>query len=177
MNRTLGLFDVFSISTGAMFSSGFFLLPGIAYSQTGTSVIWAYLVASLLIMPALLSVAELSTALPRSGGSYYLIDRSLGPLIGTIGGLGTYLALVFKTTFALIGIGAYLSIFYQVPVNPLPLPVPWCLCSSIYLGPKKPLACKSFCYRAARYPWLFYAGRFCCNIPRNRHACEPCKLF
>ncbi len=100
-----------------MFSSGFFLLPGLASQYTGPSVFVAYLVAGLLIMPALFSIAEISTALPRSGGAYFFLDRSLGPLMGTIGGLGTYFALMFKTAFAIIGIGAYAAIFWEVPVK------------------------------------------------------------
>ena len=43
----------------------------------------------------------------------------MGPLMGTIGGLGTWLSLVFKTAFALIGMGAYLAIFVELPVKPL----------------------------------------------------------
>src|SRR5690554_6697927 len=117
LKKELGLFDVFTISTGAMFSSGFFLLPGLASQYTGPSVFVAYLVSGLLIMPALFSIAEISTALPRSGGAYFFLDRSLGPLMGTIGGLGTYFALMFKTAFAIIGIGAYASIFWEVPVK------------------------------------------------------------
>ncbi|MBZ0167371.1 MAG: amino acid permease, partial [Candidatus Omnitrophica bacterium] len=54
---------------------------------------------------------ELATAMPRAGGAYYFLDRSLGPLAGTIGGLGTWLSLVLKSAFALIGMGAYLSLF------------------------------------------------------------------
>jgi basic amino acid/polyamine antiporter, APA family len=117
LKKELGLFDVFTISTGAMFSSGFFLLPGLASHYTGPSVFVAYLVAGLLIMPALFSIAEISTALPRSGGAYFFLDRSLGPLMGTVGGLGTYFALMFKTAFAIIGIGAYAAIFWEVPVK------------------------------------------------------------
>src|SRR5690554_869678 len=117
LEKELGLFDVFTISTGAMFSSGFFLLPGLASQYTGPSVFIAYLVAGLLIMPALFSIAEISTALPRAGGAYFFLDRSLGPMMGTIGGLGTYFALMFKTAFAIIGIGAYASIFWEVPVK------------------------------------------------------------
>ena len=117
LNKELGLFDVFSISTGAMFSSGFFLLPGLASQYTGPSVFLAYLLAGLLILPAMFSIAEISTALPRSGGAYFFLDRSLGPLMGTIGGLGTYLALVFKSAFAIIGIGAYAAFFWEVPVK------------------------------------------------------------
>ena len=32
LKKNLTLFDVYAVSTGAMFSSGFFLLPGIAAS-------------------------------------------------------------------------------------------------------------------------------------------------
>ncbi len=117
LKKDLGLFDVFAISTGAMFSSGFFLLPGIASHYTGPSVFLAYILAGVLILPAMFSIAEISTALPRSGGAYFFLDRSLGPIMGTIGGLGTYFALMLKTAFAIIGIGAYAAIFWAVPVK------------------------------------------------------------
>ena len=119
LDKSLTLFDVYAISTGAMFSSGFFLLPGLATAEAGPSAILAYLVAGVLIMPSMLSMAELATAMPKSGGTYYFLDRSLGPLAGTVGGLGTWLALVFKSAFALIGMGAYLTIFFDVPIKPL----------------------------------------------------------
>jgi amino acid transporter len=117
LKKDLGLFDVFAISTGAMFSSGFFLLPGIASHYTGPSVFLAYMIAGILILPAMFSIAEISTALPRSGGAYFFLDRSLGPIMGTIGGLGTYFALMLKTAFAIIGIGAYAAIFWEVPIK------------------------------------------------------------
>ncbi|MBJ6367139.1 amino acid permease [Snuella sedimenti] len=117
LKKELGLFDVFAISTGAMFSSGFFLLPGIASHYTGASVFLAYMLAGVLILPSMFSIAEISTALPRSGGAYFFLDRSLGPLMGTIGGLGTYFALMLKTAFAIIGIGAYAAIFWEIPTK------------------------------------------------------------
>jgi amino acid transporter/mannitol/fructose-specific phosphotransferase system IIA component (Ntr-type) len=119
LKKELGLFDVFAVSTGAMFSSGFFLLPGLAAAKAGPSVVLAYVLAGILILPAMFSAAELSTALPRAGGAYYFLDRSLGPMVGTIGGLGTYLALSLKTAFALLGIGAYLRFYVDVPMQPL----------------------------------------------------------
>jgi len=119
LNKELKLFDVYAISTGAMFSSGFFLLPGLAAAQTGPSVVFAYFVAGILILPAMFSVVELSTAMPRAGGAYYFIDRSLGPLFGTVGGIGSWLALIFKSAFALIGMGAYIAIFIDLPITPV----------------------------------------------------------
>lgn len=117
LKKELGLFDVYAICTGAMFSSGFFLLPGLAAAQTGPSVALAYLIAGILMLPAMFSMAELSTAMPRAGGDYYFLDRAMGPLVGTVGGTGTYLALTLKSAFALIGMGAYLSIFFDLNIQ------------------------------------------------------------
>ncbi|HSM04211.1 MAG TPA: amino acid permease [Longimicrobiales bacterium] len=135
--KELGLFDVYAISTGAMFSSGFFLLPGLAAAQTGPSVPLAYFVAGIFIIPAMLSVAELATAMPRAGGAYYFLDRSLGPLVGTVGGLGTWLALVLKSAFALVGMGAYLGIYFQVPIEPLAVALTLAFMAINILGAKE----------------------------------------
>jgi len=111
LRRELGLLDIFCIASGAMISSGLFILPGIAYAKTGSSVIISYLIASIIIIPTLLSKAELATAMPKAGGDYFFIDRSMGPAIGTIGGLSSWFALSSKTAFALIGIGAFVQLF------------------------------------------------------------------
>ena len=71
-----------------------------------------YLLACLLILPGVVSLAELTTAMPRAGGIYYFLDRSMGPLLGTIGGFGTWIALILKASFALVGVGAYLGLFF-----------------------------------------------------------------
>lgn len=113
------MIDVFALSTGAMFSSSFFILPGLAANYTGPSVFLSYLLGAFLIMPAMFSIAELATAIPRAGGVYFLLDRSLGPMLGTVGGIGTYLALVLKTAFALVGIGAYTALFFDAPIRVL----------------------------------------------------------
>ena len=111
LKKELGLFDVYAIATGVTLSAGFFLLPGLAAVEVGSGLPLAYLLAGLLITPGLLSMAELATAMPRAGGVYYFLDRSMGPLMGTVGGFGTWIALSLKSAFALIGIGAYLGIF------------------------------------------------------------------
>jgi amino acid transporter/mannitol/fructose-specific phosphotransferase system IIA component (Ntr-type) len=112
--RNLGLFAVFALATGTTLSSGFFLLPSFATQLAGPAVILAYLIAGLLLVPPMLSKIELGTAMPRSGGEYYFLDRSLGPMVGTIGGLGIWLALILKTAFALVGMGAYIQLFLPV---------------------------------------------------------------
>ncbi|MFH1428662.1 MAG: amino acid permease [Candidatus Margulisiibacteriota bacterium] len=110
LKKALSSIDVFSIATGAMISSGLFILPGLAYAKAGSAVIISYLLASLLCIPALFSTAELTTAMPRAGGDYFYIMRGFGALLGTIAGFCSWLSLSLKTAFALIGLGAYISI-------------------------------------------------------------------
>lgn len=117
LKKELRLFDVFALATGATLSAGLFLLPGPAFARSGPAVVLAYLLAAVPLVPAMLCVVELSTAMPRAGGTYYFLERSLGPLVGTVGGIGTWLALVLKTSFALVGLGAYIALFLE--------PDPW----------------------------------------------------
>ncbi len=119
LKKELSLLDVYVIALGPMLSSGFFLLPGLAAAKTGPSVVLAYFLAGLLVLPAMLSMSELATAMPRAGGTYYFLDRSLGPLVGTVGGLGTWLVLILKSAFALIGMGAYLALIADYPMKPV----------------------------------------------------------
>lgn len=120
LKKEIGLVDLYAVSTGATLSAGFFLLPGIAAQEVGSALVLAYLIAALPMVPAMFSVVELATAMPRAGGVYYFLDRALGPLIGTIGGIGTWLALVLKVSFALVGMGAYIHLFVDaVPMRAL----------------------------------------------------------
>lgn len=119
LEKHLGLFDVIAFGIGPMLSSGFFLLPGMVFAKVGPAAILAYAVAGLLFIPSLISKAELATAMPKAGGAYYFLDRSMGPLVGTISGLGTWLALSFKSAFALVGLGAYLVLFLALPIKPV----------------------------------------------------------
>ena len=126
LNKELSLFNIYTIATGATIASGFFLLPGLAFGQAGPAMILSYLIAAIPVIPALFSTAELSTAMPRAGGVYFFLDRSLGPMVGTIGGIGTWLALILKTAFALVGIGAYMSL-YLPNVEMMPVAVGFAL--------------------------------------------------
>ncbi|MFC4551573.1 MULTISPECIES: amino acid permease [Halorussus] len=115
LERDLGLYATITISIGAMVGSGIFVLPGLAAGKAGPAAIFGYLLAGFIVLPAALSKAEMATAIPESGGTYLYIDRAMGPLPGTIAGIGAWFSLVFKSAFALVGLGAYLLLF--VPVS------------------------------------------------------------
>ena len=108
--RQLSGIDVFCIAAGAMISSGLFVLPGLVYAKVGPAVILAYILAGVLILPALFAKTELATAMPRAGGSYFFIERSMGSAAGTIGGFASWLSLSLKSAFALVGIGVFATL-------------------------------------------------------------------
>ena len=110
LERSLNLTTVIAISIGGMLGSGIFVLPGLAAAKTGSSVWLAYLLAAVCILPAALSKSELATAMPSSGGTYLYIERAFGPIFGTIAGIGLWLSLLLKSSFALVGFGAYLAV-------------------------------------------------------------------
>ncbi len=118
LERTLGLSAVISVSISSMLGSGIFVLPGVAFAQTGPSTYLAYMLAALCVLPAAMSKSELATAMPTSGGTYVYLERTFGPLVGTVAGLGLWLSLLLKSAFALIGIGAYLSVITHWPLIP-----------------------------------------------------------
>lgn len=115
LERDLGLYATVMISMGAMIGSGIFVLPALGLKKAGPAVILAYILAGLVVMPAALSKAEMATAMPESGGTYLYIDRAMGPLAGTVAGIGAWFSLVFKSSFALVGLGAYLLLL--VPLS------------------------------------------------------------
>lgn len=121
LKKGLGLLDVFCIASGAMISSGLFVLPAIAFVKTGPALFLSYILASFLAVPTVLSKAELVTAMPRAGGDYFYISRSMGPIAGVIGGLSSWFSLSLKGAFALIGMAAYVELVLPIPIKPLAL--------------------------------------------------------
>ncbi len=107
LKRELSLLHVFCIASGAMISSGLFILPGLAHARAGPAVILSYLVAGALAMTGAASIAEISTAMPRAGGDYFFITRSLGRGVGTVSGLLSWFSLALKSAFALVGMAAF----------------------------------------------------------------------
>ncbi len=116
LGRSLGFFQTFAVGTGTMIGAGIFILPGIAISTAGPAAIISFLLGGIISMATAISMAELATGMPKAGGSYYFISRAMGAAFGTVIGFGAWLALVFKGSFALIGLADYLFVFFPIPI-------------------------------------------------------------
>lgn len=108
IERSLDLIGLVIISLAAMIGSGLFVLPSFAADIMGPGIWLAFLLAGAVVLPGAYSKSELGSAMPSSGGSYLYLERTFGPLIGTISGLGLWASFLLKSAFALIGFTAYL---------------------------------------------------------------------
>jgi APA family basic amino acid/polyamine antiporter len=112
LNKVLSQIDVFCISSGAMLS-GLFLLPGLAYAQAGPAALVSFSLAGLLALMGLLSQAELASAMPKAGGTYFYVTRSMGPGVGTVYGLITWLAMLLKSSYELLFLTTFIGLVWQ----------------------------------------------------------------
>ena len=119
-NRTIGLRGVVIISLSSMLGSGLFVMPAFAAEIMGPGIWLAFLLAATVVLPGALSKSELASAMPSSGGSYVYLERTYGPLFGTISGLGLWASFLLKASFALIGFSAYmyaLTTYFEIEIN------------------------------------------------------------
>ncbi|OLZ39965.1 amino acid transporter [Natrinema saccharevitans] len=121
--KDLGLISAMTIGIGTMIGAGIFVLPGVAANAAGPVVVVSFVVGGLIAMVNALSVSELGTAMPKAGGGYYYINKSLGPMFGSIAGMGDWMGLAFASAFYCIGFGQYLAVFLPLPeivfLNPI----------------------------------------------------------
>jgi amino acid transporter len=120
LERSVGLSGVVIIAIASMVGSGLFVMPSFAADIMGPGIWMAFLLSALVVFPGAISKSELASAMPSSGGSYVFLERTYGPLFGTVSGLGLWASFLLKAAFALIGFSAYmyaLTEYFDVEVN------------------------------------------------------------
>jgi len=105
--RDLGFLEAYTIGLGTMIGAGIFVLPSIAANQAGPASMVSFFFGGMVSLLAALSLSELATGMPKAGGSYYYVNRALGPFFGSIVGWGMWAGLTFASAFYMIGFGQY----------------------------------------------------------------------
>jgi amino acid transporter/mannitol/fructose-specific phosphotransferase system IIA component (Ntr-type) len=65
----------------------------------------------------MLSIAEMTTAMPKAGGDCFTIIRSMGPAVGTVAGLLSWFSLSMKSAFALVGMSIFTVLIVDVDIH------------------------------------------------------------
>jgi amino acid transporter/nucleotide-binding universal stress UspA family protein len=109
--KDLGLLEALTIGVGTMIGAGIFVLPGPATEVAGPIVALSFVIGGVISIFTAMSASELGTAMPKAGGSYYYVNHALGPLFGSVAGLGNWMGLAFASAFYAIGFGSYVGGF------------------------------------------------------------------
>jgi len=108
LDRTLGFTEAMTLGGGTMIGAGIFILPAIAAEGAGPASSISFGIAGFVALLAALSLAELATGMPISGGSYHYVNRGLGGFFGSIVGWGMWTGLMFASAFYMVGFGQYI---------------------------------------------------------------------
>lgn len=86
LKRTLNLLDATAIGIGAIVGAGIFVVLGIAVGYAGPAVIISMIIAGTVALFTALSFAELSSAVPKQGGTYAYTYEMISPFVAFISG-------------------------------------------------------------------------------------------
>jgi len=98
MVRELGVTDVAIFLAAIVFGAGILMFaPQGAVLFPGASIPLAYLVIGIVMLPFIIAIGYMLSALPRTGGLYVMIARTLHPTVGYFAGWMFYVAMGFIT--------------------------------------------------------------------------------
>lgn len=111
LKRNLGLFSITMLGIGATIGAGVFVLTGHAAGEAGPAVILAFVLNGVLAIIVSINYMELSTAMPKAGGSFFWVSEIIGRKAGFFTGwIGWFARLTAAALYAL-GFGSFTENF------------------------------------------------------------------
>lgn len=88
LKKNIGFFVGTSLVVGTVIGSGIFMKPGIVLESSGdsTRALLAWLIGGLITLASGLTIAEVSTRIPKTGGLYAYLEEVYGRIWGFICG-------------------------------------------------------------------------------------------
>ncbi len=105
--RTIGLFGAILIGVGAIVGGGFLALAGAAFEATGPSALVAFTLNAVIAVMTALSLAELSTIFPVSGGLYTFAKKVLSIQAAFVVGWLVWFASIVAAVLYAVGFAVY----------------------------------------------------------------------
>ena len=116
-NRTLSFAQALAIVVGMIIGSGIFLKPSIVLEQAGSPVgsLLAWVAGGLITLAAALSVAEVASAIPKTGGLYTYLQDLYGDVWGyLLGWVQTIISYPASIAAQAIAFATYAAIFWPM---------------------------------------------------------------
>ena len=135
LRRYAGAWSLWSLGVGAVISGDFFGWNfGLAVGGFGGMAVATVIVAAMYV-GICYSIAEMSPALPHTGGAYSFGRTAMGPWGGFVTGLAENMEYILTPAVIVVGIGGYVG----AVVNSLfglsvPAPIWWLIFYAIFVG-------------------------------------------
>lgn len=132
LRRYAGVWSLWALGVGAVISGDFFGWNfGLASGGFG-GLLAATVIITAMYAGLCFSIAEMSAALPHTGGAYSFARSAMGPWGAYVTGLAENMEYVLTPAVIVVGIGGYLGAIFGTPVEAEPL---WWLASyGVFVG-------------------------------------------
>jgi ethanolamine permease len=131
LKRHARIWSLWALGVGAVISGDFF-----GWNFGLASGFWGLFIATVIITVMYLglcySIAEMSPALPHTGGAYSFGRSAMGPWGGFITGLGENMEYVLTPAVIVVGIGGYLGAVFGTPDSFAP--IWWLAAYLVFIG-------------------------------------------
>ena len=115
LRRHARVWSLWALGVGAVISGDFFGWNfGLAAGGFGGMLI-ATVIITVMYVGLCYSIAEMSPALPHTGGAYSFGRSAMGPWGGFVTGLGETMEYVITPAVIVVGIGGYLGAVFETP--------------------------------------------------------------
>jgi ethanolamine permease len=132
LRRYAGVWSLWALGVGAVISGDFFGWNfGLAAGGFGGLLI-ATLIITVMYAGLCFSIAEMTAALPHTGGAYSFARSAMGPWGAYITGLAENMEYILTPAVIVVGIGGYLGAIFGTPESAEPLW--WLAAYAVFVG-------------------------------------------
>ncbi len=135
LRRYAGVWSLWALGVGAVISGDFFGWNfGLAAGGFGGLLVATVIVAAMYVCMCY-CIAEMSPALPHTGGAYSFARTAMGPWGGFITGLAENMEYVLTPAVIVVGIGGYLgAIVNELTGVQVAAPIWWLFAYALFVG-------------------------------------------
>jgi ethanolamine permease len=135
LRRFAGVWSLWALGVGAVISGDFFGWKFGLLSGGFGGLLVATLIVAVMYLGLCFSIAELSPALPHTGGAYSFGRTAFGPWGGFLTGLAESIEYVLTPAVIVVGIGGYVGTILDSAFGlALPSPLLWALFYALFVG-------------------------------------------
>src|SRR6478735_493092 len=131
LKRYARVWSLWALGVGAVIS-GHYSGWNLGLSNGFGAMFFATIIIAIMYLGLTFSIAEMSPALPHTGGAYSFARTSMGPWAGYITGIAENIEFVLTPAVIVFFIGSYLSAIFETA--PAFQPVYWILCYALFVG-------------------------------------------